>query len=603
MGLVELTTISEGALDNGMSDTRISPFSRVAYRPWSAALSAGVLATLGAAVLFFAGLGSVSLSDPDEGRYAEIPREMLATGDFVTPRLDGVLYFEKPPLYYWLGAASIAVFGATEFACRFWSALLGVGGVGLAYVLGRSAGGSRAGIAAAGIVATAPLYLVMAHLNTIDMTVSFFLAAALTCLWLAFESEHRGHRRLLGYGFFACAALAVLSKGLIGIVIPAATAGLYVLFSRRWRSLAGIPWGGGVVLFLAIAVPWHVVVSQRHPSFLWFYFVHEHLLRYTTTVAERQQPLWFFLPVIALGFLPWTGLLAGVPPLLTRRHGTTPREHRAALFLASWAGFVIVFFSVSESKLVPYVLPAFVPLGVLAALALSAAVGHDGGVRALVRRGFPAAAGALAVAAFAVAWAAAARPAWILPDPGVISSGVIAPLATLAALASVAAAMSCVRWRPTWCLTNAGAAVVCLFGSLLLAAPAVGRSADAMARFLLARLEPGDVVASFCNYPQSLPAYLGRRIDIVDYRGELDFGISHLPSADRVRRFPTASEFTRTWNSPNTVYVVVKKQAVARMKRAGIEPGPVLFRQGDLLLFGNRPPASSLDRTPPEPHS
>ncbi|MFI5143460.1 MAG: ArnT family glycosyltransferase, partial [Thermoanaerobaculales bacterium] len=261
-------------------------------------------------LLFFWRLGAVPLLEPDEGRYTEIPREMLASHDFVTPHLDAVLYFEKPPLVYWANAAAIAAFGLNEFAARLWSAMLGLAGLGLAYALGRAMGNRRAGVIAAAALGTMPLYVALGRLATIDMTLTFCLSAALACFWLAHREEDRGRARWLWLGAFGAAALALLAKGLIGIVIPGAIVFLYLLATRQWRVLRRVPWMGGTALFLVMAAPWHVLAAVRNPDFLWFYFVHEHLLRYLTPIAERQEPFWFFLAVLGVGCAPWSGMVA-----------------------------------------------------------------------------------------------------------------------------------------------------------------------------------------------------------------------------------------------------------------------------------------------------
>src|SRR3954454_3326555 len=189
-----------------------------------------------ALLLFFGGLGSYPLLEPDEGRYAEIPREMLAQRDFVTPRLNGVLYFEKPPLYYWLNAAALALPGPPEVLCRLASAVFGLAGLGLAWRLGHSMGGGRTALSSALVLGSSPLWVALARANIIDMTLTFFLTATLTCFWLA-QRGARGER-LLWHGMFLAAALATLSKGLIGFVIPGAVIFFFLLFARRWRLLS-----------------------------------------------------------------------------------------------------------------------------------------------------------------------------------------------------------------------------------------------------------------------------------------------------------------------------------------------------------------------------
>ncbi|HEY4588971.1 MAG TPA: phospholipid carrier-dependent glycosyltransferase, partial [Thermoanaerobaculia bacterium] len=523
------------------SDT-LSPRTRLAL---------GVLALL----LFFGGLGSYPLLEPDEGRYAEIPREMLARGDFVTPRLNGVLYFEKPPLYYWLNAAALSLPGRPEVVCRLFSALFGLGGVGLAWLLGRSMGGPRVGLTAAIVLGSSPLWAALSRANIIDMTMAFFLSAALTCFWLAQEKE-RGERgeRLLWHGMFAAAALATLTKGMIGFLIPGAVIFLYLLFARRWRLLSRVPWIGGIALFLAIAVPWHVLAAQRNPDFLWFYFVHEHWLRYTTSEAKRQAPAWFFAGILAVGLIPWSGVLPAAARLYRRGQGRL-RDRPGLIFLACWALFILLFFSVSQSKLVPYILPGIPPLAVLAALALQEAE-TDPRTRSWARVGGALGALLLSVLAAALLLAALGK---IHTGVGPLPNVLVFAMPTLAA-----GLLSVWLWGSGRLRSLAALAVppTLLVLGLVSAAPRASLllSTGPTAHFLIPRLEPGDEVYAYRCYPQTLPIYLRRLVGVVEYKGELDFGIRHLTPEERARRYPTAAEFRPLWSSEKIVYLVLEAE-------------------------------------------
>jgi len=534
-----------------------------------------------ALILFFGGLGTIPLLEPDEGRYTEIPREMLARHDFVLPHLNGVLYFEKPPLYYWVNAAALAAIGRPELASRLAGAGFGLAGLGFAYVLGRSAGGSRAGLYAAVFLGTAPLYSTLARAAIIDTTLTFFLTATLTCFWLAQEREARRAARWLWYGAFAAAALATLAKGLIGFLIPGAVIFFFLLLTRRWAVLARVPWATGLLLFAAIAVPWHVLAARRNPDFLWFYFVHEHFLRYATPVAVRQQPFWFFIPVLLVGLLPWSGLLPAACGLVRWR---SLKERPEIAFLAVWAGFIVLFFSASQSKLIPYVLPACPPLAVLLALGFEAVEEKGRWLRAAGVT----ATGLLAVLAGAFVWAALGRVA--------IFSTAFSPLLFAFALPALGASLlAAVLWSRREAAGSRGVAVpvaaaVLFAGCVWAAGPRIAheRSTHEIARFLAPRLAPGDEVYSFHCYPQTLPVYLDRLIGIVDYQGELAFGIAHLPPPERARRFPSAEQFRPTWSSARTVYLVLEKEDLHFMTESALAPGPILMQQGKLLLMTNR---------------
>jgi 4-amino-4-deoxy-L-arabinose transferase-like glycosyltransferase len=329
-----------------------------------------VFLTLGVALLLGPHLGRRALWEPDEGRYAEIPREMLASGDFVTPRLNGVKYFEKPPLFYWIEAGALRAFGPREWALRLPPALFALGGCLAVYAAGRRLFGRRAGLWAGAVLATSPLYCAIGHIVILDMAVSVLLTVSLLAFLLATREPRGWRRRLLLWAFWTAAALAVLTKGLIGIVLPGLVIGAWIVLARRWDALRMLLQPSGIALFLAIAVPWHLLAARANPGFAWFYFVHEHLLRYTTKIHGRYHPFWFFIPVLFAGLLPWTLLL---PRALRSALAAPAEERRKTVFLILWAGIVFLFFSLSDSKLVPYVLPAVPPLALLAGRFLSVA--------------------------------------------------------------------------------------------------------------------------------------------------------------------------------------------------------------------------------------
>jgi len=581
------TPARSGATAAPAADPAADEAAGAGPRAAAAAKRGALLAGLGLILLFFAGLGAAPLGEPDEGRYAEIPREMLATGDFVSPRLEGVLYFEKPPLYYWLEAAVMGALGVGEVAARLTSALLGFAGLGLAWAMGRSIGGARVGLVSALILGTSVFYVALARMNTIDMTASFFIAATLVCFWLAHREAPGRRRFLLWLAAFAAAALAVLSKGLIGIVLPGAIAFLYLVGTRQWRVFREVPWVRATLVFLALAVPWHVLMARRHADFLWFYFVREHFLRYTTPEAERWQPVWYFLPVLAVGLLPWSGLLPAAVPLL---RGADPRQ-RGAQFLVTWAGFIVLFFSASHSKIATYVLPAALPLAVLGALAADAAPEAGPRARAVLRWGSASMAVLLAVLAAAVVWIALGRVPKLTTDamPAVAAAGAASGL--VAVVAAVTA------WRGgRRAVTLLGVAAMAWCGALVLATPVVAarRSSDQLAAVLRERLRPGDEVAALACFPESLAVYLGRGYTIVDYRGELTFGITHLTPAERLRRFPTIDEFRPRWKSARPIFAVVDEPKLPRLSEAGLAPQAVLARQGKVLLVANTAAAAAL---------
>src|SRR5574341_213874 len=315
--------------------------------------------------IWFGNLDYHKLVRPDEGRYAEIAREMAVTGDWITPRLNGIKYFEKPPLQYWATAAAYKVFGVNDWAARLWLGLAALAGVVMAFFAANRLFGPPAGAFSAAILATSPLYLLMGQLNTLDMGVTFFLSAAVFAFLLAQHEPAKARRWMLA--FWAACAAAVLSKGLIGIVLPLGAVALHVLWTRQWRILRQLSLVPGVILFLVIAAPWFVAVSIANEEFAYFFFIQEHLLRFTTHMHKRDHPVWFFVPVLVFGMWPWL-VAVGAGWVCALRSSRSPQ-----FFLALWAAMVFAFFSVSGSKLVPYILPIFPALAVLGGGYLAAA--------------------------------------------------------------------------------------------------------------------------------------------------------------------------------------------------------------------------------------
>jgi len=315
------------------------------------------------AIPFLQYLGGLPLMDPDEGRYAEIPREMLEQGDLITPTLNYVKYFEKPPLLYWINAASLKSLGMNEFAARFPSAMCGLLTVLATYIIARKLYDRRSALIAALILGTSVGFVLQSRIILTDMLLTFCLTAALGSFIVAAGREGRRSQALPWYLFYLFCALATLAKGLIGMVFPAGIIFFYLLLSRRWRLLAEMRLLSGLLLFLAVAAPWFVAVSLRNPEFAQFFFIHEHFQRFTSAVHGRYQPFWFFVPVLLGTMLPWSFFIPGalVRAWCDRKH----EGGRAGLYLLIWTAVIFLFFSKSNSKLIPYILPIFPPLSIL----------------------------------------------------------------------------------------------------------------------------------------------------------------------------------------------------------------------------------------------
>ena len=497
-------------------------------------------------ILFGIMLGNRPLSVPDEGRYVEISREMAATGDYITPRLNNVKYFEKPALFYWLESYSVKLFGVREFTLRIWPALFALFGCLTVYLAGTMLYGRRAGLLAAAVLATNVLYYALSQTIILDMPVSVFLTAALLSFILGTREEGL-RRRLFMLGFFACAALATLTKGLIGIVIPGMVIGAWIVLLNEWRVLRTMYLFSGTLLFLAIAVPWHVLAGRANPEFYQFYFIHEHFQRYLTKVHHRYKPVWFFIPILLLWFFPWSAfLLQAVKDSLPSWRDR--KQHRETVFLLLWAGLVFLFFSASSSKLIPYILPVFPPLAILLGRYLAKGWDHHG------LRGIELAYDILALLALALTIGL-----FIVPN--------FRPELDLQELRTHRLVIICVLLGGTLLLwrmqkrfgLRGGLLSLIAIASLFLVAVSSAmpyldtRSIKILAGELKPRLQPGDEVVSYNTYYQDLPVYLERRITVVDWTGELEFGTT---VEDTTGWMIDDATFWKRWHGPGTIYMM-----------------------------------------------
>lgn len=332
-----------------------------------------LLLTLITSLFFGAFLGTRNLSAPDELRYSEIPREMVVNHEYVIPRINGVKYFEKPPLFYWMQVASIKTFGLNEWSLRLATAFMGVLGVLATYLFARRLYNRKTGWIAALILSSMSLYFGMAHVITLDMTVSVFITISVYLFYLATRASP-SHIKYYMWGAFIAAAGAMMTKGLIGIIFPGAIASLWFLIFQRWQMLKKLHFISGLLIFIILVAPWHLLAQLQAPEFLNFYFIEQQFLRYATPIAHRNQFPLFYVPVILLGTLPWIYFLPKALWAIKQVRWKNRFQYENELFFISWFLFVFLFFSASNSELIPYILPAFPPLAILIAHHLSARI-------------------------------------------------------------------------------------------------------------------------------------------------------------------------------------------------------------------------------------
>lgn len=499
----------------------------------------------------------------DEGRYAEIAREMATSGDWTTPRLNDIKYFEKPPLQYWATAATFRAFGEREWGARLWSALTGFSGVLLIYFAGRRLFGPEAGFNAALVLASSALYALIGHINTLDMGVTFFMSLGLAGFLLAQQPSASGRAtRVWMHVAWAALALAVLSKGLMGIVLPAAVLVMYTLIERDWALWRRLHLASGLALFLAICVPWFIAVSLANPEFPHFFFIHEHFERFLTKVHRRYEPWWYFGPILLGGILPWLAPMFDALARAWKADPATPKAFQPRRFLLLWCAVIFVFFSASGSKLASYILPIFPALALLIGQRLA-----QTDARTLFRQMLPVA--LLAATALALAPQVAHHDA----------SGVTGALYANYAVWAVAAAAIWLcgtlaglymchreRLRPAllaFAFSSFAAAQLALNGHESLAP---SNSAYHIAQQIRPHLRPGIPFYSVGMYDQTLSFYLKRTFTLVAHQDELEFGLKQEP----YKWIADWAAFRQTWVQQSYALAVMQPETHQRLQQEGL---------------------------------
>jgi 4-amino-4-deoxy-L-arabinose transferase-like glycosyltransferase len=321
-----------------------------------------------AGCLFFAGLGSLPLLEPDEGRNAEVAREMLTSGDWITPHYDGLPYLDKPAVFFCLLASSFKLAGLHEGSARAPSALMGWFLLLLSWFLARRMFGDATAARAGAIIATAPLVVVFSRLVIFDMTLAFLVTLAMVSFWFAETAEFR--RPGLDILMFLAMGLATITKGPVGLLLPLLSITIYQALRGELRELKRLRWGLGCAVFLAAVLPWFISISIRFPDFPRYALLEESLARFSGGLVHRKGGLLYYFPVYLAGFFPWSIFLLWVGWVRHKQwREFRDRSFSSNLYLLTWSVVTFAFFSLSQSQLPGYFLPAIVPLGILMAKA------------------------------------------------------------------------------------------------------------------------------------------------------------------------------------------------------------------------------------------
>jgi 4-amino-4-deoxy-L-arabinose transferase-like glycosyltransferase len=439
-------------------------------------------------LLWFAICGLRPLSVPDEGRYPEVAREMLQSGDYVTPHLNGVAFLDKPILYYWLQTVSFRVLGVNNWSVRLMPVLFGVFGAVLVFMASWQLFNRRAAYLAVAALVCNPLYFGASQYANMDLEVAIWVTATLI-LFLLGRQQVAGSwlRRCLSWLAYAAMGCGVLTKGLIGAVFPLLAIGVWVIVGWRWRELLHWNLFSGIVIFLLVCLPWYLAVQQQNPEFFHYFFIDQQFERFSSGGFNNAVPFWFYAPVLLAGLLPWSlWLLKALYNQCRCAFGKNAIDNTdVRQLLLLWPALVFIFFSIPQSKIVGYILPVVPPLAMLLGDYLDRKLAQCGDVL-----GF-----------------------WLKHLRAVATAGFVVSLL------------------------------------LILVIPQIPRfekdSALPFVRELNVRMQPGDQMVLYREYAQDLPMYLHNAKPLVvvedwnnrelmqkdDWHHDLDFGIQQLPAS------------------------------------------------------------------------
>jgi 4-amino-4-deoxy-L-arabinose transferase-like glycosyltransferase len=509
-----------------------------------------------------------TLVPPDEGRYAEMAREMFASGDWITTRLNGIKYFEKPPLQTWMNALTFEIFGLGDWQARLWTGLCGLLGVGLTGYAGMRVFGARIGFYAALVLGSSFYWVACSQVNSLDMGLSGMMTIALCALLVAQRddatpAEQRNWMLLCWAGM----ALSVLAKGLIGLVLPGAILVLYCMLARDWMIWTRLHLGKGLLLFFLITAPWFVLVGLKNPEQPHFFFVHEHFDRFLKTEHHREAAWYVFFVLLAAGSVPWAGVLVQSLVLGARR-ALEPTRFKPRLLLLAWVAFIILFFTKSNSKLPGYIVPVFPAVALLVAnyLELGSRRGR------VLTAGLTALLGAAMLAFVPFMLRLAKHPGedvlFAAYQPWALAAGLVLLIGGLLAMLY---ARQMQRDLTVLVLAVAGFAGT----ELLLAGFEPIAQVRAGTRLLPAMQaagasNPATRVYSVGIYEQSLTFYLGRPVILVDYQDEFSFGLEQQPEL----AIPTIPAWLEQWRSEAAAGVksiaIIRPEFLADFQRQGV---------------------------------
>ncbi len=529
------------------------------------------------ASLWLAHIGDRKLAHPDEGRYSTLAMHMYDSGDYVTPRLNGLKYFEKPPMQYWATAGAFGLFGKSDWSARIYTALCGLLSILLVSFTAARLFTREIGIFTGLTLVACPYYMILAEVVTLDMGLTFWTTLSVCGFMLSQQTDPHppGKNEKLAWLLtgWAAAAAAVLSKGLIGFVFPAAILFLYCLVQWDWKRLAAINWISGFLIFFIVAAPWFVMIADRNSEFLHFFFIHEHFERFTTTQHRREQAWWYFIAIIFVGCLAWA--LMVIPALIRgwqqHHHATTSgdgqKRFRPLRFAIIWIVFIVFFFSLSGSKLAHYILPVFPFLAMVLAFYIATTPG-----KRLAYYVLP-----VVPLAFAGAWVLNGLPAKIAGNA--LERGLYPDIAAILVVALIVFAVgttiaACFLWRNSRVSKRWAIAIVAFANVFMVDRINTGyetlsplQSGYALSQSISTHLTPETRLYAVSTYDQTVPFYLARNFTLVDYVDEFAMGQKSEPE----RYIARLDDFPPAWNAPGSAIAIIAPQDVDKMHGLGLQ--------------------------------
>lgn len=535
----------------------------------------GVLLVL-SYIFLFAGLGSYSLKEPDEGRYAEIPREMVESGDYTVPRLNDIRYFEKPPLLYWAVAASYKAFGINEWSFRFPNALAAALCVFSLFFFVRRWADDIAAFLGSLVLLSSFGFFAMARIVTTDMVLTFWLFLSLLCFYGYYRERITGFL----WGFYAAMALATLTKGPVAPVLLCASLFIFLIMEGNLSFLKEMKIARGVMLYCIIAAPWFVVISIREKQFFHFFFIDQHILRFLSTKHNRSGPVYYFLPVLFGGMLPWS--------LYIPRAFSMAFKKRDCRLFAIWSVLVFLFFSLSGSKLPPYILPVFPTLSILIAMLF-----YEKRETSFENH-WEIAGNCIIMGVFALAVFLYLSPVFMgfINDMTMDALAIARNLFYFTLTVSLCAAICFILLLNKPFRTTKNVVGILLFFSLSMIVAIMANSsildrantAKDLAVAASSQTVKPDIIINYSALDLTLPFYLQKPVVIASYRGELAMGAEY---NDAKKYFMDEEEFLETLGSGKKVLFVTKYKRIKNVQKHLPGRIRILKCQNDRCLLSN----------------